>query len=59
MGGIRLEKGMSIEIPTTGYNPLTSNGGNDVAMAFMRIYGPDLKRAGTCHLSYLDMVRIG
>lgn len=31
VGGIRLEKGMSVEIPTTGYNPLTSNGGNDVA----------------------------
>lgn len=44
VGGIRLEKGMSVEIPTTGYNPLTSNGGNDVAMAFMRIYGLDLKR---------------
>ena len=59
VGGIRLEKGMSIEIPTTGYNPLTSNGGNDVAMAFMRIYGLDLKRAGACHLGYLDVVRIG
>lgn len=39
VGGIRIEKGMSVEIPTTGYNPLTSNGGSDVAMAFMRIYG--------------------
>lgn len=59
VGGIRLEKGMSVEIPTTGYNPLTSNGGNDVAAAFMRIYGLDLKRAGACHMGYLDVIRIG
>lgn len=58
-GGIRLEKGMSVEIPTTGYNPLTSNGGNDVAMAFMRIYGIDLKRAGACHPGYLEVEKIG
>ena len=50
---------MSVEIPTTGYNPLTSNGGNDVAAAFMRIYGLDLKRAGACHMGYLDVIRIG
>ena len=33
VGGIRLEKGMSVEIPTTGYNPLSSNGGHDVIHA--------------------------
>lgn len=59
VGGIRIEKGMSVEIPTTGYNPLTSNGGSDVAMAFMRIYDLDLKRAGACHPGYLDVVKIG
>lgn len=59
VGGIRLEKGMSVQIPTTGYNPLTSNGGNDVVMAFMRIYGIDLKQAGACHMGYLDVERIG
>ena len=59
VGGIRLEKGMSVEIPTTGYNPLTSHGGADVAAAFMRIYGLDLKRAGACHNGYLDVERIG
>lgn len=59
VGGIRLEKGLSVEIPTTGYNPLSSNGGHDVIMAFMRIYGIDLKRAGACHLGYLDVTKIG
>lgn len=59
VGGIRLEKGMSVEIPTTGTNPLTSNGGQLVADAFLRIYGLDLKRAGACHSGYLDVVKIG
>lgn len=59
VGGIRLEKGMSVDIPTIGYNPLSTNVGHDVIMAFMRIYGIDLKRAGACHLGYLDVVRIG
>ena len=58
IGGIRIEKGMTVEIPTTGYNPLTSNGGQDVAMAFLRIYGLDLKRAGACHPGFLDVIKI-
>ena len=57
IGGIRIEKG-TVEIPTTGYNPLTSNGGQDVAMAFLRIYGLDLKRAGACHPGFLDVIKI-
>ena len=58
IGGIRIEKGMTVEIPTTGYTPLTSNGGQDVAMAFLRIYGLDLKRAGACHPGFLDVIKI-
>ena len=39
--GIRIEKGMSVEVVTssTSSNPLTTNGGQAVADAFMRIYG--------------------
>ena len=58
IGGIRIEKGITVEIPTTGYNPLTSNGGQDVAMAFLRIYGLDLKCAGACHPGFLDVIKI-
>jgi len=59
INGVRIERGMSVDIPTIGYNPLTMNGGNDVTMAFMRIYGIDLKRAGICNGAYLDVVKIG
>lgn len=58
VGGVRLEKGMSVEVPSVGYNPLTYNGGIDVAAAFMRIYGIDLKRLNACNSIYLDVVKI-
>ncbi|WP_143733982.1 DUF6140 family protein [Porphyromonas gingivalis] len=37
------------------YNPLTTNGGQIVADAFMRIYGVDLKRAGALNTVDLDV----
>lgn len=45
--GIRIEKGMSVEVMTssTSSNPLTTNGGQAVADAFMRIYGIDAKKS--------------
>lgn len=46
VNGIRLEKGMSVEIPSSYSNPLTTNGGHEVQDAFLRVYGIDLKKAG-------------
>jgi hypothetical protein len=43
--GVRLEKGMSVEVPSKLSNPL-SNGGQEVQDAFMRKYGLDLKKNG-------------
>ncbi|MCI7706114.1 MAG: DUF6140 family protein [Bacteroidales bacterium] len=59
--GIRIEKGMSVEVMTssTSSNPLTTNGGQAVADAFMRIYGIDAKKAGILSTVYLDVQRIG
>lgn len=58
--GIRIEKGMSVEVVTSSMsNPLTTNGGQAVADAFMRIYGIDIKKAGIMSTVYLDVVRIG
>ncbi len=58
--GLRIEKGMSVEVPSTSMtNPLLSNGGREVADAFMRIYGVDLKKLGALSSSYLDVQRIG
>lgn len=58
--GIRIERGMSVDVVTNSMsNPLTTNGGQAVADAFMRIYGVDMKRLGALSTVYLDVERIG
>ena len=59
--GIRIEKGRCVEVVTssTSSNPLTTNGGQLVADAFMRIYGIDAKKAGILSTVYLDVQKIG
>ena len=57
--GIRIEKGMSVDVVTSSMsNPLTTNGGQAVADAFMRVYGIDAKKAGILSTVYLDVVRV-
>ena len=59
-GGIRIEPGMTVDVVTNSMvNPLTTNGGQLVADAFMRVYGIDLKRIGALSMVYLDVVKIG
>jgi len=58
--GIRVERGMSVDVVTNNItNPVTTNGGQAVADAFMRIYGIDIRRAGALSMAYLDVQRIG
>lgn len=58
--GIRIEPGMSVDVVTNSMsNPLTTNGGQTVADAFMRVYGIDLKRIGALSTVYLDVQRVG
>lgn len=58
--GIRVEKGMSVDVVTNSMsNPVTTNGGQAVVDAFMRIYGIDIKKAGALSMAYLDVERIG
>ena len=58
--GIRIERGMSVEVVTNNItNPVTTNGGQAVADAFMRIYGIDIRKAGALNMVYLDVHRIG
>lgn len=58
--GIRIEPGMSVDVVTNSMsNPLTTNGGQAVADAFMRVYGIDMKRLGALSTVYLDVERIG
>ena len=60
INGIRIEPGMQVELVTTSFvNPLLINGGQEIANAFMRIYGIDIKRAGICSQAFLDVERIG
>ena len=57
--GIRIERGMSVEVITNNItNPVTTNGGQAVADAFMRIYGIDIRKAGALNMVYLDVQRI-
>lgn len=58
--GIRLERGMSVDVVSNSMsNPVTTNGGQSVADAFMRIYGIDIKKAGALNTVYLNTERIG
>lgn len=58
--GIRIERGMSVDVVTnTISNPVTTNGGQPVVDAFMRIYGIDIRKAGALNMAYLDVERIG
>ena len=58
--GIRIEPGMAVDVVTNSMsNPLTTNGGQAVADAFMRVYGIDLKRLGALNTVYLDVQRVG
>ena len=58
--GIRLERGMSVDVPTSSFsNPVTTNGGQLVVEAFMRVYGVDIKKAGALNMVYLDVKQIG
>lgn len=57
--GIRLEPGMSVDISTSSFsNPVSTNGGQIVADAFMRIYGVDIKKAGALSMAYLDVKQL-
>lgn len=57
--GVRVERGMSVTIVTQSYsNPLVTNGGQEVADGFMRIYGIDLRKAGALNAAYLEVKQL-
>lgn len=59
-GGVRIEPGMSVDVVTNSIsNPVSTNGGQLVADAFMRMYGFDIKKLGALNMIYLDVKRIG
>ena len=57
--GIRIEPGMPVNVVTNSFsNPVTTNGGQLVVDAFMRIYGIDIKKAGCLSMVYLDVKQV-
>lgn len=58
--GIRLERGMSVEVVTQSMNnPITTNMGQTVVDAFLRIYNVDVRKAGALNMVYLECEKIG
>lgn len=58
--GVRIEPGMSVQVVTNSFsNPVTTNGGQTVVDAFMRMYGIDIKRAGALSMVALEVEKIG
>jgi hypothetical protein len=50
---------MQVKVVTKSFsNPVSTNGGQLVIDAFMRIYGIDIKKAGCLNMVYLDVERI-
>ena len=57
--GVRIERGMSVEVATNSIsNPVSTDSGQSVADAFMRVYGIDMKKIGALNMVYLDVQRI-
>ena len=58
--GVRIERGMSVDVVTNSLSdPVSTNGGQVVADAFRRIYGIDIKKAGALNRAWLDVVKLG
>ena len=57
--GVRLEKGMSVEVASQSYSLLSTLQGQElVNNAFKVKYGVDLKKACALRSLYLDVVKI-
>lgn len=57
--GIRYEKGMSVDFPSTHGQPLSTNGGKEVIAAFERVYGLDIKKAVINSSAHILIEKIG
>lgn len=59
VNGVRLEKGMSVEVASQSYSLLSTLQGQElVNNAFKAKYGIDLKKACALQSIYLDVVKI-
>ena len=59
VNGIRIEPGMTVQVVTQSMsNPITTNGGQTVIDAFLRIYSVNIKEAGCLNMSDLELKQI-
>jgi len=56
--GIKLEKGMSVEVVSNYSSPISTNGGHEFVDAFDRKYGIDIKKAGGLSSTKLSVEKI-
>ena len=59
MNGVRLERGMSVQVSNAGQHPIGYQNGEAVYQAFLRVHGVDLRKAGALHPAYFDIEREG
>lgn len=59
MSGIRLEKGMSVDLSSKHNSPLAINGGKEVVDAFLRVYGIDIQKVRAVSSTYIEVKKIG
>ena len=56
VNGIRIEPGMTVQVVAQSMsNPVTTNGGQPVIDAFLRLYGIDIKKAGCLNMVDLEV----
>ncbi|HWK06235.1 MAG TPA: DUF6140 family protein [Puia sp.] len=58
VNGVRLEKGMSVDFPSSYGSPLSTNGGKEVVEAFLRKYSVDIKKANAVSSSNIEVIKI-
>ena len=59
VNGIHIEPGMTVQVVTQSMsNPITTNGGQIVIDAFIRIYNINIKDAGCLKMSDLELKQV-
>ena len=59
VNGIHIAPGMTVQVVTQSMsNPITTNGGQIVIDAFIRIYNINIKEAGCLNMSDLELKQV-
>lgn len=58
INGVRLEKGMSVEVASAYSDPISTNSGKEVQAAFERKYGIDIRKACALNRGMLELEKM-